>query len=85
MIKHRYYMGRHLVRVETEYSDMRTVLITHLEKGKVGNSKVGYKFVNKGDQDIVPIRCLWTHKRRDKINEKDKLKQSKLLKEVFLK
>lgn len=60
---HRYYMGRHLVRIE--HKGHRKAIITHLENGKVGNTKCGYKEVNKSSKDICPIRCLWREKKRE--------------------
>jgi hypothetical protein len=64
MIKHRYYMGRHLVKLEAVMNNKS--LIEHLEKGYVGNKECGYKVVKNGDKDVCPTRLLWTHKKRDK-------------------
>jgi hypothetical protein len=64
MIKHRYYMGRHLVRIQ--HQSRGKSIITHLESGYVGNSRCGYKEVNAGDTDITLNRLLWKHKKRDK-------------------
>lgn len=50
----RYYIGRHQIQILIKYKNR--ALIRHLEKGYVGNKKLGYKNVNINDLDITMIR-----------------------------
>ena len=53
----RYFRGRHKIKIILRYG--KHAFIEHLEKGYVGNKKLGYKCVNKGDRDITMIRLCW--------------------------
>lgn len=57
----RYYMGRHKVKVIQRGKSKQ--IIEHLEKGYVGNKDCGYKQVEKGEQDITPIRVCFRRRR----------------------
>jgi hypothetical protein len=54
-------MGRHKIQIVGRLG--KKYFIEHKEEGKVGNAKCGYKHVEKGDVDIVPMRLCWHNKR----------------------
>lgn len=57
----RYYMGRHKVKI-IECLDKKSIC-QHLEFGKVGNEKIGYKIAYPGELDIAPTRMLRLNKK----------------------
>ena len=61
MIDIRYYKGE--LKVKILNKAYRKAIIEYLEPGLVGNQKIGYKRVNKGHRDIVPIRMCWRNRK----------------------
>lgn len=57
----RFYLGKYKVRVLERVSNKSYVCF--LEKGIVGNKKVGYRSVEKGEALFVYTRCCWNHRR----------------------
>ena len=57
----RYYLGRHRIVILIQVKNK--ALIMHLEKGFVGNIKLGYKDVNLLDLDITMIRFCRKNKK----------------------
>lgn len=57
----RYYLGRHQIKILLLAN--KKVLIEHQEEGFVGNKKLGYKKVQRGDLDISLTRfCRYNKK-----------------------
>lgn len=56
----RYYMGRHAIQIMKCYG--KKSIIQHLQCGKVGNKRCGYKDVYIGEVDIVPTRLCYIKK-----------------------
>ena len=57
----RFYLGKFKVRVLESVSNKSYVCF--LEKGIVGNKKIGYRIVEKGEALFVYTRCCWNHRR----------------------
>jgi len=57
-------MGRHKVRLCL--MGRKKALICHLEFGRVGNKKEGYKIVGVGGFDVVLIRHCYKERKREK-------------------
>lgn len=61
-MKYGYYMGRHKVKILESHG--KKALIMHYDWGYVGNQREGYKDVEPGDKDLVPIRLIWREKKK---------------------
>lgn len=59
----RYYMGRHMIKKMSKTDCLGKALYMILQNGYVGNKKLGYRDVRKGELIIAPSRLCWKNKK----------------------